>query len=975
MHISRKAMPFQDGTMSRQYYRTAILLLLLILAALAGCGRDGAGTAAIEGFAALDMPNDSGSGILLKWHPLDKSQRVIQYNIYRGHTPDSLFYLSKLEIDPDVGVMGDWLNYEDTNFNPLIEFETAPRKLTREKHQVSSGILYKGVPIDADVLGALLPHYDVLGDIKTSKYYNSSKKTSIKGEQGPETYAGFKLTSFNNLYANPIAGHSYYYCVVPVNETGRFLPASPVLATVPLNNRPDTTAVFYSVYLKDTHEFRFEWSPPLGGSDITAWQAWLMPKSSLAQFRADQKANAKAPDSLFYANWQASSILIDEMSPTYLSQAYYDKVDLDETGTAIPPLERLGDYIPVLTYQDYWQAPDGSRYESFQSAALGEKLQVSDSAMLPKLPDYAVLDKANDKGDNVLVSFGRPLAFVTQASFMNRDHTRMRVNYEISINGRKEISKIKFRFKDSSGKLIAEVKEKFPDKAISFSLPKGALTGKDFSVEIVTALVGEKDFDPDKITQTIVYDPQALRFNGGDVSYRGQVLNTTYYDIFSKNKLAGDYSPGMRIGALSRSYDHAIPLPSTEMPQILKYDKKTKLLLTDHHFTVAADPSTGAVFTPSFYKQETVAELAALAKEIKGLQAQVAPGDSLSDAAMELKGKLDQQKFILGSAIYKQAMGQSSDRKWRNALRKDLDLNSRSFMYRILATDGRGLWSSEDDIPGEAERVAGITGRGTYLHPEGEWFDKTKLATLIASILMGIMVVYALIIARRKDLYIRPIAGLEELDNAVGRATEMGRPVMFVPGWGTLGDPCTISAMMILNQIAKKTAEYDIRMISPHVDYLVLPLAQEMVQTAYNEVGRPDAFNQDDIFFVSDTQFAFCAAVNGITVREKVATIFYMGYFYAEALLMTETGNQAGAIQIAASDAITQIPFFITTCDYTLIGEEFYAASAYLSRNIELVSMLKAQDYFKIVIVISVIIGTFLSTLGINAMLNFLPFE
>jgi hypothetical protein len=103
-------------------------------------------------------------------------------------------------------------------------------------------------------------------------------------------------------------------------------------------------------------------------------------------------------------------------------------------------------------------------------------------------------------------------------------------------------------------------------------------------------------------------------------------------------------------------------------------------------------------------------------------------------------------------------------------------------------------------------------------------------------------------------------------------------------------------------------------------------LAQEIVQTAYSEMGRPDSFNQNDIFFVSYDQFPFCAGVNGITVRERVATIFYMGYFNAEALLLTETGNQTGAIQIAATDAVTQIPFFITTCDYTLIGEEFYAA-------------------------------------------------
>ena len=198
---------------------------------------------------------------------------------------------------------------------------------------------------------------------------------------------------------------------------------------------------------------------------------------------------------------------------------------------------------------------------------------------------------------------------------------------------------------------------------------------------------------------------------------------------------------------------------------------------------------------------------------------------------------------------------------------------------------------------------------------------------------------------------------------------------MFVPGWGTLGDVCTIASLMVLAQVAKKTAEYDVRLINPHCDYMVLPLAQEMVSSSYSEVGRPDSYNQNDIFFVSDDQFPFTAGVNGITLRERVATIFYMGFFNAEALLLTETGNQTGAIQIAATDAVTQVPFFITTCDYTLIGEEFYAASAYLSKNHDMVSMLKAQDYFKLFIIITIILGAVLSTFNITSFIHSFPLE
>ncbi len=120
-------------------------------------------------------------------------------------------------------------------------------------------------------------------------------------------------------------------------------------------------------------------------------------------------------------------------------------------------------------------------------------------------------------------------------------------------------------------------------------------------------------------------------------------------------------------------------------------------------------------------------------------------------------------------------------------------------------------------------------------------------------------------------------------------------------------------------------------------------------------------------------QFAYVAGVNGIMIRERMATNFFLGYFAAEALLMTETGNTVGAVQIAGTDAVTQIPFFITTCDYTLIGEELYAASAYLNREPMLLGTLKAQDYFKFFILSIVIVGAILSSFEITGLTTLLP--
>lgn len=73
-----------------------------------------------------------------------------------------------------------------------------------------------------------------------------------------------------------------------------------------------------------------------------------------------------------------------------------------------------------------------------------------------------------------------------------------------------------------------------------------------------------------------------------------------------------------------------------------------------------------------------------------------------------------------------------------------------------------------------------------------------------------------------------------------------------------------------------------------------------------------------------------------------------MGAFYAESLLLAETGNAIGAIQVAGTAMPSQLPFFVAACDYTLIGEEFFAASAYLSGEPFQLGTLRGQDVGKL---------------------------
>jgi hypothetical protein len=264
-----------------------------------------------------------------------------------------------------------------------------------------------------------------------------------------------------------------------------------------------------------------------------------------------------------------------------------------------------------------------------------------------------------------------------------------------------------------------------------------------------------------------------------------------------------------------------------------------------------------------------------------------------------------------------------------------------------------------------SEPSAGVTSRPQF-------FNTNRVNILVAMVIFFALVVYFIETARKgKSLFVRRIAGLDAVEEAVGRATEMGKPIVYVPGLGGVSDIATIASINILGEVAKKTAQYDSALLVPNRDPIVYTVLREVVKEAYTKAGRPDAFKSDNVFFITSEQFAYAAAVDGLMVREKPATNFFLGTFWAESLILAETGASTGAIQIAGTDSVFQLPFFITACDYTLIGEELYAASAYLSREPLLLGSLKGQDYGKIIILVLVTVGSVLLLLSKVPALSF----
>lgn len=217
---------------------------------------------------------------------------------------------------------------------------------------------------------------------------------------------------------------------------------------------------------------------------------------------------------------------------------------------------------------------------------------------------------------------------------------------------------------------------------------------------------------------------------------------------------------------------------------------------------------------------------------------------------------------------------------------------------------------------------------------------------------------------------IHKIAGLDALDEAVGRATELGRPVVFAPGFADLQNAQTFAALSVLGYAASSCAKYDTRIIVANGLTMVYPVAAAITKQAFMSQGKADRYNENDIQFFSEQNWAWASGTAGVIMREKAAAVIMIGAFYAESLFMAEVGNTNEAIQIAGTANVAQIPFFVASCDYTLLGEEIYAASAYLSDDPVIRSGLIVQDWGKMFGLVIIVLGSLLVTFGSSTLVK-----
>ena len=241
------------------------------------------------------------------------------------------------------------------------------------------------------------------------------------------------------------------------------------------------------------------------------------------------------------------------------------------------------------------------------------------------------------------------------------------------------------------------------------------------------------------------------------------------------------------------------------------------------------------------------------------------------------------------------------------------------------------------------------------------------LALLIFMLAATLVSLYAGSRGRYRKL--RRIPGLEVINEAVGRAAEMGRGVIFSTGSGSGGlnsdsAPYHLAGINTLGYVANlaATAQTPLSFVSAYPE--LIPMARETMRDAYI-AAKEEGYDDGSVRYYGNS-WAYASACMEQMVEEPPAAAFWLGIFWSEALLLSETGNAVGALQIAGQPDSVNLPFQIASCDYVLIGEEMFVTGAYLSGDKALLGSVSAAEASKLFVIGLVVAGAILMTFGVG---------
>ncbi len=253
--------------------------------------------------------------------------------------------------------------------------------------------------------------------------------------------------------------------------------------------------------------------------------------------------------------------------------------------------------------------------------------------------------------------------------------------------------------------------------------------------------------------------------------------------------------------------------------------------------------------------------------------------------------------------------------------------------------------------------------------------EKMVVAALALLVVYLLIYLYLLAASRRRSALppLRAIAAYTRLDNAVARAAELGKGIHISPGAGGIesgSHPAeTLAGLTAMEHVARQTALSGANLIATAGEGATYTLADNVVARGYAAVGRSADYQPTTTRFVSQSQsntLPYSVGAADVIEHEGVEASVTIGAFGPDYLLVGEAGHRQGVEQVVGAtnpQALTTM-VLANPLGQVLIGEEIFAAGAYLQGRTSHRASLVAQDAIRILLILLIIGGAVLATVS-----------
>ncbi|MCD4652276.1 MAG: hypothetical protein K8S56_10920 [Candidatus Cloacimonetes bacterium] len=578
----------------------------------------------VQNLSVADAPFDSGNGLILRWIPLPKEARVIEYRVYRGACPDTLFMVGQIPVNAKIGVAADTMYYYDKSWNPLVDIDSKT-KLKKEEKQEPDSPLYREVPSDPVILKELLKHYSYLGIIPPNEYFFKSHRIEVPAEEegdDSEIYAGLRQRQLR-VYSQLKANREYYYAVLAINKERKFYPVSEIASGIPRENPPEATSKFYGVNVEDGNRLQFQWTFPLYSTDFVSSGVWMLPKTELTvfeEYREYQKLKEvydkymmDNPDSEIEAPVEITNPAIrisylNNSTITGSDALIYDAVEItdgrfvdEDNDINVEVPANLEDYIFSLSFGD------GYRNTSFSAPIELKVNQVND---LPVLPEFEVADKPADKGDRTTLYWGKPVVNLTNTTFLNDEASKLKINYELISNNAYTVKNIFFKAFVNGGE-VGIVNEFYQDNKIVVKVPgtnlaqKGLVLDIEISFRTIPELAADYMFQ-----QSLKFDDVSKSLKPGSLMYIDPVTKipeeVNKYQYYPYRRRLGNdlFKQVKKVGGAVREWDDNIGYLESHYKGVSDIDLKTGFFLISPMQDMGYSAADSMSISTSIFQQD-----------------------------------------------------------------------------------------------------------------------------------------------------------------------------------------------------------------------------------------------------------------------------------------------------------------------------------------------------------------------------------